>query len=206
MLKPVLGAIAEQGLNRLLTLAPALSVQLQAVAHQILVVEIRDWQQQLALTFTGQRFHVFVDYPERGDCWVSADFATLASLQDPSQLTLLIRQERLDLEGDLHLAQSYSKVFANLHIDWPEQLSHYIGDAPAQQLWQLLQQGRSHATVQHGLFTQTLTQLCQDELKVAIHPLELQQFTSLTRTLKAQVDKLEQRIEALLAHPATIKE
>jgi ubiquinone biosynthesis protein UbiJ len=38
----------------------------------------------------------------------------------------------------------------------------------------------------------------QDELKVAIHPLELQQFKQHTRAIKQHAAQLEQRIEQLL--------
>jgi ubiquinone biosynthesis protein UbiJ len=43
-----------------------------------------------------------------------------------------------------------------------------------------------------------LTSLCQDELAITIHPLELEQFKQKNRELKGQVAAVEQRINALL--------
>ena len=43
-----------------------------------------------------------------------------------------------------------------------------------------------------------LTSLCQDELAITIHPLELEQFKQKNRELKGQVAAVEQRINTLL--------
>ncbi|MFC0117464.1 SCP2 domain-containing protein [Pseudoalteromonas xiamenensis] len=199
MLPTFFGAVAERALNQILKLSPTIGEQLNAVKHRVLVVHIRDWQQQIGLVYTGTQFHVFMGIEDKGDCWVSADFNTLTRLQDPSLLTQLIRQNELDLDGDIHLARAFSKAFSNMDIDWAEHFSNYLGDAPAQQLFDFMvntkNQGQKHA----GSLRQILTQLCQDELKVTIHPLELVQFTEHTRQLKQQVDSLEQRINALLS-------
>ena len=49
-----------------------------------------------------------------------------------------------------------------------------------------------------GKLEKTLTTLCQDELAVTIHPLELAEFKQQNRQLKSQVSQLEMRVNALL--------
>lgn len=199
MLTTLLGALAEQALNQVLKLSPSLKEQLTSTCHRLLVVHIRDWQQQVGVLFSGTAFHVFMDVEGKGDCWVSADLNTLQSLKDPSKLTLLIRQNQLDLEGDIHLAQTFSRALSNVDIDWPEHISHYLGDAPAQHLCDGLNKTKLKAQTQQKWLAKTWTELCQDELKITIHPIELEQFTEHTRALKQHVDSLEQRINALLS-------
>lgn len=199
MLTTLLGALAEQALNQVLRLSPSLREELNATCHRLLVVHIRDWQQQIGLLYSGQSFHVFMDIEGKGDCWVSAELETLQNLNDPSKLTLLIRQNQLDLDGDIHLAQAYSRAFSNLDIDWPEHVAKFLGDAPAQQLCDSLNNAKQVAITHQNWLAKTWTELCQDELKVTIHPLELEQFTEHTRALKQHVDSLEQRINALLS-------
>lgn len=199
MLTTFFGALAEQALNQVKALSPGLTHALASAQHRLLVVHIRDWQQQIGLLFSGESFHVFMGIEGKGDCWVSADIETLQNLKDPSKLTLLIRQNQLDLEGDIHLAQAYSRAFSNLDIDWPEHFAKYLGDAPAQQLCDGLSNVKQVATSHQKWLAKTWTELCQDELKVTIHPLELEQFTEHTRALKQHVDSLEQRINALLS-------
>lgn len=200
MLTTLATAAIEQVLNKLLALEPSLSAALAPVEHKVLSVEVRDWQRRFAITFTGKQLMVYNNYQEQSDCLISTQLETLPQLKDPSVITQLIRQDKLDLEGDLHLAQAYSKAFSELDIDWAEHLSHYVGDAPAQFIFQLCQQKQNQ--LKHGALVakHTTQQLCQDELKVAIHPLELQQFKTHTRALKQQTDQLEQRIARLLNH------
>ncbi|BBN83162.1 hypothetical protein PA25_31470 [Pseudoalteromonas sp. A25] len=199
MINTLLVAAVERVLNAALKLDPSFATSLEKTRHQVLLIEIRDWQQTFALTFTGQSFMLFNNYQEHADCHISASIETLTQLKDPSVLTQLIRQEKLDLQGNLNLAQAYSQSFSSLDIDWPEQLSPYLGDAAAQQLAQHIQ--LACARTQHfgKVLKSTTSQLLQDELKVAVHPLEVAQFKAHTRELKQQTAQLEQRINQLLA-------
>lgn len=198
MLTTLACAAIENALNLLLDKEPSLKLALEQVKHQTLAVEIRDWHTTYALIFTGKQFMLFNNYQEQARCKISAHLETLPKLKDPSVMTQLIRLDKLDLEGDLHLAQAYSGAFAKLDIDWAEHLSAYIGDAPAQFIAEKSQQTIKCLSNNATTFADTFTQLMQDELKVAIHPLELQQFKQHTRAIKQHAAQLEQRIEQLL--------
>ena len=198
MLNNFIVAIVERILNTALKLDPTLSDRLAPIAQQRLLIDIRDWQQQFLVVFTGQQLHLYNTTEQQFDCMISADIQTLLALKNPAMLTQLIRQDKLDLQGDLHIAQGFSNAFAALDIDWPEHLSTYLGDAPAQQIWQVLQQAKLQGQKTNKQLATTLTTLCQDELKVTIHPLELEQFKQHTRQLKSHTAQLELRINQLL--------
>ncbi|MCG7545220.1 SCP2 sterol-binding domain-containing protein [Pseudoalteromonas sp. MM17-2] len=193
---------AEKLANRLILLDPQLQQRLQQINTQVLVLHIRDWQQYVSVHYgdAGLMLQAHKEAPEQHQCFISADTDTLMKLKDPSLLTQLIRQDKLDLEGDIHLAQAYSQAFNDLDIDWPEHWSKYIGDAPAQLLWQTLSKGKAQAQQSLTKLDHIVPTLLQDELKVSIHPLELEQFTRQSRQLKSDVQHLEQRIDALLTH------
>ncbi|KAF7767680.1 yigP [Pseudoalteromonas citrea] len=198
MIEVIACAALEATLNRLLTLEPQLTVALENTKHKVLCVELRDWQQNIALTYTGKQFMLFSQYDDAADCKISANIDTLMQLTNPSLLTQLIRQDKLDLEGDLQLAQSYSNAFSNLDINWAEHLSRYLGDAPAQHVVNCFQDAKEHGASANKTLQNTLTQLCQDELRVTIHPLELEQFKVHVRHIKNHTAQLEQRINSLL--------
>lgn len=187
--------------NRLISLDPQVQTRLAKVQGQSLVVHVRDWQQFISVVYAseGLMLQVHDAQPEHSDCFISADTDTLMKLKDPSRLTQLIRQHKLDIDGDIHLAQAFSQAFSELDIDWPEHWSQYIGDAPAQLLWQAVSQGKARALEAQGKLDHILLTLLQDELKVSIHPLELTQFTRQNRQLKSDVQQLEQRLDKLLA-------
>ncbi|KZN44279.1 ubiquinone biosynthesis accessory factor UbiJ [Pseudoalteromonas luteoviolacea] len=194
----VLTAIAEQVVNRLLALEPTLKDDLQNAEHRVLALTLTDLNVSCAFHYNGEHCFVYGNYHDKADCHITTSLDTVPELKDPSQLTRLIRANKLDLEGDIHLAQAYSKAFSNLQIDWAEHLSGYLGDAGAQHLVTSLRGGKTQAQKHCDTFQYVFTQLCQDELNVSIHPLELQQYKSQTRALSQQLAALEQRINALI--------
>ncbi|TQF72480.1 ubiquinone biosynthesis accessory factor UbiJ [Pseudoalteromonas luteoviolacea] len=193
----VLTAVAEQVVNRLITLEPVLKQDLRDAEHRVLAITLTDLKLSCAFHYNGEHCFVYGNYQDSADCHITTSLDTVSELKDPSQLTRLIRANKLDLEGDIHLAQAYSKAFSNLKIDWAEHLSRYLGDAGAQQLVNSLGQSKAHAQKHCETFEQIFTQLCQDELNVTVHPLELEQFKSQTRALSQQLTALEQRFNAL---------
>lgn len=197
MLSNLVTALVERIINTTLALDKNLITQLNKVEHQRLLVDIRDWQQQLLIVFSAQHLHLYLSDEQHADCMISADIDTLIALKDPSVLTQLIRQDKLDLQGDLNVAQAYSNAFANIDIDWPEHASNYFGDAGAQQLHLVIQKLKTQNTKSLAQLSNTITTLCQDELNVTIHPLELEQFKQQNRQLKSQTAQLEMRINLL---------
>lgn len=199
MLPSFVLSLIEQVLNQALKLDPSLIDKLKAVEHQRLLVEVRDWQQKIAITYANQQLHLYTALAHAdADCMISANINTLLALKNPAMLTQLIRQDKLDLQGDLNIAQSYSSAFSSLDIDWPEQLAKYVGDAPAQQLYSHFQSFKQQGKKAKSQLDSTLISLFQDELAITIHPLELAQFKQQNRALKSQVAAIEQRINALI--------
>ncbi|MBQ4834490.1 SCP2 sterol-binding domain-containing protein [Pseudoalteromonas sp. MMG010] len=199
LLPQIVLSIIEKVLNQVLVLDPLLSQSLETIQHKRLIVEIRDWQQALQIVFDGKRLHLFTaardsDY----DCLISADINTLLTLKNPAMLTQLIRQDKLDLQGDLNIAQTYSGAFSKLNIDWPEQFSKYMPDAAAQQLYLNLKSIHHNALNASTKINALVSSLFQDELAVTIHPLELAQFKQRNRDVKNHVSALEQRINVLI--------
>ncbi|MCF7519985.1 MULTISPECIES: SCP2 sterol-binding domain-containing protein [Pseudoalteromonas] len=198
MLANALLSLVERVVNHVLQLDNSLKDRLAAIADKQLLIEIRDWQQRILCVYSNEQIHLYSTEELSFDCMISADINTLLTLKNPAMLTQLIRQDKLDLQGDLNIAQGFSNAFAELDIDWPEHFSRYIGDAPAQQLWLSLQTLKTRGAQMKGKLEKTLTTLCQDELAVTIHPLELAEFKQQNRQLKSQVSQLEMRVNALL--------
>ncbi|MDW7551184.1 ubiquinone biosynthesis accessory factor UbiJ [Pseudoalteromonas peptidolytica] len=198
MLASLLGAVIEAALNKALTLSSELQGALSKGRHKILSVEVRDLHLHLAITNTGEHIHVLCPFDGNADCTISADCATLLELTDPSKLTALIRQDKLDLDGDLALAQLYSNALAALDIDWAEHLAQYLGDAPAQVIVDSINTIRKRAQQDAQVAKVTLSELLQDELKVSPHPLEFEQFKQQVRSVNSQLESVAQRINTLL--------
>ena len=71
------------------------------------------------------------------DCTLSTSLKTLWQLKQEQQLTELIKQGKLDLQGDIKVAQQFASLMENINIDWQSELAKHIGDIPTYQLGQV---------------------------------------------------------------------
>jgi ubiquinone biosynthesis protein UbiJ len=73
---------------------------------------------------------------ERSDCTVNTSVKTLLALKKHQQITELIKQEKLDVQGDIKVAQQFANIAESLEIDWQSELAKHIGDIPTYKLSQ----------------------------------------------------------------------
>ena len=197
MLFSLVSAALEQLLNQLIKLDNLFIDELSGAVRKQLSVEIHDIKLALTIIFDGRQFIVLPAADKQNDCYISGDLNTLLELKKPENVTQLIRSGKLTLEGDLHLAQSYSKAFSQLNIDWADNLSAYFGDGPAYTLVAFIKNCTEKSKQQLSVSQLTFTSLLQDELKVSIHPLEAQLFKQQCRALQQELSQLEQRVNKL---------
>ncbi|MFY8351689.1 ubiquinone biosynthesis accessory factor UbiJ [Pseudoalteromonas sp. SSM20] len=197
MVSSLIAASIEQLLNRLIKLDNEFINDLTPAVRQQLTVEVTDLNAVMTVIFDGAKFHILPNGDASSDCFISADLNTLLELKKPENVTQLIRSGKLNLDGDLNLAQHYSKAFNNLDIDWADNLSRYFGDGPASTLVNFIKQTTHKLKQQRKITETTITSLLQDELKVSIHPLEAQLFKQHCRALQQNLAQLEQRVDKL---------
>ncbi|MFT6977951.1 MAG: ubiquinone biosynthesis protein UbiJ [Shewanella psychromarinicola] len=153
-----------------------------------------DWP--LYLVFAKQ-IQVLNHYEGDVAVTVRADVSTLYQLTEGANLTELIKQDKLSLEGDIQLLQSLSHYLQNIHIDFAEPLSRYIGDAPTHRIVtsakqfshdikQVVQKTRSH-----------ISQLTTEEYRLAPHKIEWLHFRDNLDELVSQTERIEAKIAKL---------
>jgi len=198
MLPQLIIALIESVLNQAIKLSPQLHTDLSTIKHKKLQLSIKDWQLDFILLYTGEKFIILTTDEKLADCIICASIDTLLELKDPAKITKLIREGKLDLEGDIQLAQTYSSALSKIEIDWPEQLSNYLGDGMSHRVTQGI---KSLHTQQQKLVSKlksTTKHTLQDELKIAMHPIELTIFKNDNRQLTSDLELLEHRINILM--------
>lgn len=125
----VLLRVTESVLNRLLSIDPDTAQRLRPLVGRRLSVEFTDLGVDLCILFseTGLRF-----VPAA----TAADTATAARVR--SSLTALVglavsrgqHSANVELWGDMAVVQAIRRLFADLELDWEEQLSLVLGDVP----------------------------------------------------------------------------
>lgn len=193
LLPQLLLSIAEPVLNKIVSLDPDAAERLQQLQGRQLAVELTDLQLRLVLTVQPNGIWLN-QHREKVDCALITNLQSLRQLTDPSQLTRLIRENALDIEGDLQLLQQFNQFFARLNPAWAEHLSGYIGDAAAHKVSLLLQQAQLLLRTKLAEADLVVTELAQDELQLSPHPSELQHFSQQVHQLAARTEQLARQL------------
>ena len=193
----LLCTLGEKVLNPLISMDPDALTRLQRLQGKQLAVCLRGID--LRLVLTAQPNGIWLNsHQEAVDCSVETEFSALQQLSDPSQLTRLIRENKLQIDGDLQTLQQFSQFFQQLNPDWQERLSALLGDAVA------YKSARAIVALQQGIRNylqqadQTIQELAQDELRLTPVAAEVQQFSREVSTLAGRTELLQRQLAGLL--------
>lgn len=201
----LLHAIAESVINPLLRLDPDSSHRLDSLQGKRLVVWLDEvpwpiemaFEQQITIMRSEHSWDAFSQQSHENDCGVKSALATLPEVRDSNKITQLIREQKLDICGDMHIAQNVSRLFQQLSIDWEEVLSEYTGDILAHQLVKGVKQLDKNARRHLSEVANTLGSALIDEKKLAAHRLQVLHFSDQVTDLRNDVERLEARIARL---------
>lgn len=190
-------AAAESGLNRMIQQAPAEYARAQ-LDGKLVTVELSQLPFPLTLVFSGQRAQVLSRYDGDVSVRVKADAATLIKLGEGAQLTELIKQDKLSLEGDLACLQALSQFLQQNPLDLAEPISRYLGDAPTHKLFDTLKTGQALALKVLQGTRDHLGELATEEYRIAPGRLEYLHFKDQLEDLCQDADSIDARIQLLI--------
>jgi ubiquinone biosynthesis protein UbiJ len=189
----------EAAVNKLAKLDPTFTRRCQPLVGKQLMVEIEELKVPLTFVVGEQRISILSSKDEPSDCAIKTSLSALKELKDPNQITRLIKDSQLSLEGDIHLAQQVSQLIKETKIDWEEHLSDYLGDAMAHKIATRFKHFGELLASKNQDFDRIITELAQDEIKVAPHPAQTRDFSQKVNQTRAKVDKLAAKIAGMSA-------
>ncbi len=145
----------------------------------------------------AKEIQVLSRYEGDVDVSLHADATTLYRVSECANLTELIKQDKLKLEGDLNLLQSFSQYLRGIEFDFAEPISRYLGDGPTHKLISTGHQAKGFALEVLRKTRSHLGQLAVEEYRLAPHPIELLHFRDQMDDLVADTRAIEQRIAQL---------
>ena len=186
----------EQAINSLLSLDPIRRERLSALHGKRIALDFRDWGFTLiCVPDDGGRVQLFSGDCEEADGWIRGtpfDFAE-AAVQERKEDQVF--RGRIELGGDTHLAQSFSRILSDLDPDWEEMLSGVAGDATAHQLGNAFRAvsrwSRRNSRVLQGDLGEYLT----EERRLLPTSFEFDEWREKVETLRDDVDRLAARID-----------
>ncbi len=192
----LVNAAIETGLNRLIKEDPDLSRQCLRLKGKVLQLHIKELDKTFTFVFSHQ-VDVLGDYEGQPDCYLSLSLKTLPQLREQVNITQLIKQDLLELDGDLQLAQKFSTLLAEAKPDIEEWLSQWIGDSLAHTVIHAGKQAFATAKQQMQKQQNNAAQVITEEWKIVPAPLEIAYFCDQVDTVKQQVIDMESRLNAL---------
>lgn len=191
-------AALEVAINQALSMDPDCTAKLDGLQQRQLQCQIQELPWPIRFHFADA---ILVSSPEpdspSADCSLGLSLATLPALRDGSQITQLLKTDKLTLEGDIQVAQQFSQLMQQLDIDWEEQLAKRVGDVPAHRLFQGLQDV-GQKLQQHWLQgLDILKDFAVEERPIAAPALGVIAFSDEVHELRGATERLEQRIAQL---------
>jgi ubiquinone biosynthesis protein UbiJ len=195
----------ELAMNQLLKLDDDSQQRLKKLAGKSLQVTIKELPWPLLFTFSDQIDVRAVITPDNDiepisepvDCLIELNLETLPKLRDSSQLTQLIQQKKLNLIGDIYVAQTFSALLKDLDIDWEEQLSGYTGDVVAHQTFSSMRALFDTAKTQIEKVAIELGEHLTQSNSIAVKPSEMMGFSRGVTRLRSATERLSARIALL---------
>ncbi|MCG9639643.1 SCP2 domain-containing protein [Vibrio sp. Isolate34] len=194
---PLVTAVIETSLNTFVNDDPALVRRLSRLKGQIIQVNLKELNKTLTFVFS-QQIDVLSEYEGQPDCYLSLNLSVLPELREQSNITKLIKQDKLILEGDIQLAQKFAQLMTDCKPDLEEWLSRVTGDVVAHTLVQGVKSVGGLVAKQATKHQNHLAQVLTEEWKIAPAPLEVAHFCDQVDDVKSSAARLEAKLNALL--------
>jgi ubiquinone biosynthesis protein UbiJ len=199
MLQQVLCSAIEKVVNKALSLNINDNSQLIALEQKTLAVKLGELGFPLCFSVNNGKILV-TKLIERANCTIITSINTLKTLQKEQQLTQLIKNNQLDIEGDLKVAQQFASIAENLDIDWQSEIAKHIGDVPTYKLGQAAKTIRKKVTFAAEQIQADASEWLVHEQHLAVTKSQLSDFNRQVSETSDHVNNLEKRIEQLTQH------
>ncbi|MCK6265557.1 SCP2 domain-containing protein [Vibrio sp. ZSDE26] len=194
---PLVTAVVETSLNRLIQDDPELGRRLTRLKGQVIQVHLKELNKTLTFVFS-QQIDVLADYEGEPDCFLSLNLSVLPELREQANITDLIKQDKLDLRGDIQLAQKFAQLMKDCKPDVEEWLSRLTGDVVAHSVVQGAKNVSFFLKKQACKQQSHLAQVLTEEWQITPPPLEIAYFCDQVDTLASQAERIEKQLNKLL--------
>lgn len=189
-------------LNQLVAADKAAPSKLATLKGKTLKVNIAEFSKPLFFIFS-QQIDVLTKSDVDADCTMDISVSALPRLQDNSQFTSLIKEGRLDIQGDPMVASKFSMLVRELNIDWEEHLSRFFGDIAAHKLVLSARSGQEWFKTNTAIARMNMAEYLIEEIRIAPGALEIANFCDEVSEIETDTRQFEARLNALLSKDKT---
>jgi len=197
MLQQVLCAAVEFIINEALKLNINSNEQLSALEQKTLVVKLAELGFPLCFSINEGKVLV-TKLVDRADCTIITSIKTLQELKKEQQLTELIKQERLELTGDIKVAQHFASLAETLDIDWQTELAKHIGDVATHKLVQFGKMVKEKVTFANEQIQADSSEYLVHEQRLVVTSSQINHFNQAVSAVKLHAEQVESRLNQLM--------
>ncbi|MDO6540018.1 SCP2 sterol-binding domain-containing protein [Alteromonas stellipolaris] len=198
----LVSAVIETAANKILALDPDSGARMASLKGARLIAYIDPLPFAIVLVFSDQvdvltlhePFQDTVATLNAKDCCIKTSLDTLPELKHTNQLTRLIQQNKLQVEGELAVAQQVSGLFQQLDIDVEELLAAKTNDVVAHQTMSWLSTFKRKATGALSEFNKVASNALIEEKQIAAPKLAVLHFSDEVNALRDDVARLDARL------------
>lgn len=164
--------------------------------NQVIAIKLNQLHFPLYFLF-GKKIQVYSQYS--GDIAVSlnVDALVLYQISEGANLTELIKQDKLIIDGNLSVLQEFSHYLQQNPFDFPEFISHYIGDISTAFLEKHVTESIKTGKKIISSSRQHINDLSTEEYKIIPNKMAFFYFSDQLEELKDNLTALEKRINQL---------
>lgn len=201
----LVAASIETAINKVLSLDEDSEKRLKALTGARLTAFVSPLPYGITLSFSDRvdvlteqgTFEEVVATLGAKDCCIKTSLNTLPELKETSQLTRLIQQKALFLEGELNVAQQVSALFQQLDIDVEELLAKKTNDVFAHQTVKVAKTLHEKSLAALSSLGRVVGNAVVEEKQLAAHKLAVMHFSDEVNALRDSTDGLEARLRRL---------
>jgi ubiquinone biosynthesis protein UbiJ len=192
--------IIETAINKLHAIDDSAINKRKQFNGAVIQVDIKEIKRPLYFIISNQQIDILTQYESAINCVIRLNISALIELQDNRSLTKLIKNGKLDIEGDVQIAHQFAQLLTEMKIDWEEQLSKKVGDVLAHKICYAGKHAKKHIQKQCSQLEKQIAEFITKEFKLAPSGLEVAYFCDQVETLEIQQNELEKRINKLSPH------
>jgi ubiquinone biosynthesis accessory factor UbiJ len=197
MLSTAALASAEKIINAALAYDPASRIALAELSPQILTVHISSPDFKVFIMPCAEGIELHGHYEGEITTQLEGTLPALLSLIKSDRLNL--KDSGVQLFGSTNFLSELQKVLKNVEIDWEEMLSQVFGDIIGHQGAELIRSKMSWTKDRVSNIQRLTGEFLTEELRILPSAPELNFFNAQVDELKLSADRVEARIEQILA-------
>ncbi len=134
------------------------------------------------------------DIEDQPDATIKGGLLDLIKANDKTQSNDQLFSGRIRIEGDLEIAQSFSKILGNIDIDWEEELSKIVGDFGAVRITKGIKNAREEFLRFSEKSQKNISDYLTEESKLLPHRYEFESFQREIENFRDSVERLSAQI------------